>query len=226
MIVEVEKFRFSFEPDRIDKKSIKVTYQNPKDMKTEVKIPFEIKQIDPEWLNKKFSGKPLTQQEKELYIKYKYEKEFKFLKKNMRAPGGQDIMNCFMENQRKLVQCQIHCGTTGWNTAVYDGIFGGCGPQHPFEIWNKYFKMKEYDDWVDKFMDQYEIETFQRPTGEKARVALNKFFQSRYGMFAGYDAKAKYGLINYDSTLIEMWEKPKELRRVWNLAIMSTLMSN
>jgi hypothetical protein len=41
-------------------------------MKTQVKIPFELKQIDPEWLNKKYSGKPLTSQEKELYIKYKY----------------------------------------------------------------------------------------------------------------------------------------------------------
>lgn len=57
-------------------------------MKTKVMIPFEIKQIDPEWLNKKFSGKPLSSQEKELYIKYKYDKEFEFLKKNMRAPGG------------------------------------------------------------------------------------------------------------------------------------------
>jgi|LakMenE18May11ns_1017448.scaffolds.fasta_scaffold9075905_1 hypothetical protein len=48
-------------------------------MKTQVKIPFELKQIDPEWLNKKYSGKPLTSQEKELYIKYKYEKELNFL---------------------------------------------------------------------------------------------------------------------------------------------------
>jgi hypothetical protein len=42
-------------------------------------------------------------------------------------------------------------------------------------------------------------------------------------MFCGYDAKAKFGLIDYDASLIEMWEKPKELRRVWNLAVMSAL---
>lgn len=94
-----------------------------------------------------------------------------------------------MENQRKTVQCQIHCGTSGWNTAVYDGIFGGCGPQDPFEIWRKYFRMKDYDEWVDRLMDQYEIQPFQRPKGQRARMALNKFFQARYGMFCGYDAK-------------------------------------
>lgn len=42
-------------------------------------------------------------------------------------------------------------------------------------------------------------------------------------MFVGFDAKSKFGLIDFDPSLIEMWEKPKELRRVWNLAIMSSL---
>jgi hypothetical protein len=45
-------------------------------------------------------------------------------------------------------------------------------------------------------------------------------------MFTGYDAKAKFGMINYDPSLIEMWEKPKELRRVWNLAVMSAVLSS
>jgi len=194
-------------------------------MKTELRIPFEVKELDPEWLSKKHSGKQLSAQEKELYLKYKFDKDLEHIKMNFRAPSGEDIVNCFMENQRKLVQCQIHCGTAGWNTAVYDGIFGGCGPQDPFEIWRKYFKMKEYDEWVDKFLDQYEIPAFSRPKGEKSRQSLNKFFQARYGMFCGYDAKAKWGLIDYDPSLIEQWEKPKELNRVWVLAILSGLKS-
>lgn len=44
-------------------------------MKTELKIPNEMKEIDPEWLSKKYAGKMLSSQEKELYIKYKYDKE-------------------------------------------------------------------------------------------------------------------------------------------------------
>jgi hypothetical protein len=67
------------------------------------------------------------------------------------------------------VQCQIHCGTAGWNKDVYDGIFGGCGPQDPFEIWRKHLKMKDYDEWIDRFMDQYDVPTFVRPKGEKVR---------------------------------------------------------
>lgn len=84
-------------------------------MKTEVKIAHEVKQLDPEWLSKKHRGQKLTAHEKEEYLKYKYEKEHVFLKANCKAPGGQDLINCFMEMQQKLVVCQIHCGTSGYN---------------------------------------------------------------------------------------------------------------
>ena len=57
-------------------------------MKTELKIPFMQKEADPEWLSKKFAGKILSSQEKELYIKYKFEKELIYLKKNLKAPAG------------------------------------------------------------------------------------------------------------------------------------------
>ena len=45
-------------------------------------------------------------------------------------------------------------------------------------------------------------------------------------MFTGMDFKGKFGLIDFDPSLIEQWEKPKELKRVWNLAIMSCLFGN
>ena len=44
-------------------------------------------------------------------------------------------------------------------------------------------------------------------------------------MFCGYDAKAKWGMIDYDPSLIERWERPKELHRVWILSIMSGIKS-
>jgi len=50
-------------------------YQRPEDMKTELRIPFEVKELDPEWLSKKHSGKQLSAQEKELYLKYKFDKD-------------------------------------------------------------------------------------------------------------------------------------------------------
>ena len=31
----------------------------------------------------------------------------------------------------------------------------------------------------------------------------------------------KWGLVNFDGTLIESWEKPKNLHRQWNMACMS-----
>lgn len=57
-------------------------------MFTELRIPHELKQLDPEWLSKKHSGRALSAQEKELYLKYRFDKDHKFLRANMRAPGG------------------------------------------------------------------------------------------------------------------------------------------
>jgi hypothetical protein len=73
-------------------------FQRPEEMKTELKIPFKQVDSDPDWLSKKHSGKPLSAQEKEMYLKYKFDKDLAYLKSNFKAPGGQDIINCFMEN--------------------------------------------------------------------------------------------------------------------------------
>jgi hypothetical protein len=162
----VEQSRFSWEPDRIDKeKKGKPRYIQPTSMFSEVRIPYEITTPDPEWMVKKHLGKPLTTSERELSIEFNYAKEMAWLKVplNMKAPAPGRLQDCFMENQKKLVQCQIHCGDTGWQESTFDGIFGGCGPQDPFEKWNIFFKMKDYDETIDKFMDQFEIEPFQMP---------------------------------------------------------------
>lgn len=57
-------------------------------MKREVLIPFEVKNLDPEWLSKKYSGQRLTAHEKEQYLKYKYERDFVYLKTHCKAPAG------------------------------------------------------------------------------------------------------------------------------------------
>jgi hypothetical protein len=61
------------------------------------------------------------------------------------------------------------------------------------------------------------------PGDEKCKRFINGFFQSRYGLFTCYDARAKYGMINLDAALIERYEKPRELKRMWNLAVISAL---
>ena len=57
----------------------------------------------------------------------------------------------------------------------------------------------------------------------KTNMALNKYFQAKYGLFTCYDARMKYGMIELDAALIERYEKPSKLRRVWSLAVMSCL---
>ena len=72
-------------------------------------------------------------------------------------------------------------------------------------------------------MDQYNIETFYIPGGSKCKRFINGFFHSRYGLFTCYDGKTKHGMFDLDTALIERYEKPKELKRMWNLALISAL---
>jgi len=95
----------------------------------------------------------------------------------------------------------------------------------PFEIWKKWFKQSDYDESIDKFMDKYNIEPFQKPKSVNAQRILNRFFTARYGMFAGMDMKRTFGIVDFNIGLIQKWEKPKELKRMWNLAIISGINS-
>ena len=55
-------------------------------------------------------------------------------------------------------------------------------------------------------------------------MTLNAFFQAKYGMFYCYDNNKLYGLIDYDPTLIQRWERnPKNLKKTWNLAVMAAV---
>jgi hypothetical protein len=45
-------------------------------------------------------------------------------------------------------------------------------------------------------------------------------------MFAGYDVKPKFGLVDFHIGLVQKWEKPKELKRIWNLSIIHAVNAN
>jgi hypothetical protein len=84
---------------------------------------------------------------------------------------------------------------------------------------------RQFEESIDLFMDQYEIDVFQNVGTGKATRALNQFFSAKYGLFTCYDAKVKWGLINIDPGLIERWERPDRLKKTWYLAIMSLITS-
>lgn len=50
---------------------------------------------------------------------------------------------------------------------------------------------------------------------------MNCYWQSKYGFFTCYDMWVKWGTVNFDGSLIEKFEKPKDLHRQWNLACLS-----
>ena len=108
------------------------------------------------------------------------------------------------------------------NTQVFDGVFDRCGKMNPFELWNRAVNQATYDADLDLFMNHYDVPAFQGPA--QAEMTLNAFFQAKYGIFYCYDNNKLYGLIDYDPSLIQKWERnDKNLRRTWNLAILSAI---
>lgn len=126
-------------------------------------------------------------------------------------------------------ECHIrkqHCLHThacaGKNYSVFDGIFDTCGRLNPFEIWNRFVDESKSERDLALFMDHYDIPPFEAP--DSASRPINAFFQAKYGMFYCYDNNKRYGLIDYDPSLIAQWEKnSRKLKRTWNLAVMAAL---
>ena len=96
---------------------------------------------------------------------------------------------------------------------------------NPFEIWSRYVDDAKYEKDLNMFMDHYEISAFDGP--DKGSMTYNAFFQAKYGMFYCYDNNKRYGLIDYDPTLIQYWERTnRKLKRTWNMAIMAAISDN
>ena len=77
------------------------------------------------------------------------------------------------------------------NKKVYNGEFDQCGKLAPFYIWKRYIDEFDFEEDVKLFMDQYKIEPFITPTG--AEDSINRFFQSKYGLFTCQDSEDRYG---------------------------------
>jgi hypothetical protein len=105
------------------------------------------------------------------------------------------------------------------NKKVYNGEFDQCGKLAPFYIWKRYIDETEFEDDVKLFMDQYKIDPFVVPIG--AEDAVNRFFQAKYGLFTCQELDDNLVI---DPLLIQRWEvTDKQLRRTWNLAILSAI---
>lgn len=127
---------------------------------------------------------------------------------------------------KKKVECEIGSGCAGWNKEVYNGVFGRCGLMDPFIIWNKHVKMKDYEESLNMFMELFDYAIFEQPKGERVQFEMNCYWQSKYGLFTCYDMWVKWGTVNFDGSLIEMHEKPRDLHRQWMMAAMSWMYNN
>jgi hypothetical protein len=108
------------------------------------------------------------------------------------------------------------------NKKVFNGEFEQCGKLAPFYLWRRFIDEKEYEEDIQMFMDQYKIDPFVVPLG--AEESINRFFQSRYGLFTCQDSQDRYGQIAIDPLLFQKWEGNEVQRqKVWTLAVLTAL---
>ena len=107
-------------------------------------------------------------------------------------------------------------GCSGWNTEVYDGI---PGKANPFFVWDQYVKLSDYEDSLRQFEEFFRADALDNCNQDEK--FLNKYWQTRYSLFTCYDMHKLWGIYKFDSSLIERWEKPRELHKQWALGLMS-----
>ena len=93
-----------------------ITDREAQQMRTYLKIPTEIKSLDPDWIKKAFSGQKLTQEEKYQYAFWKYQQKVKKLKKLLKAPSKGTFERVRFENHVVRNHCEIGDSGEGWNT--------------------------------------------------------------------------------------------------------------
>lgn len=208
----------------IEQEETKSKFDNS-EKRTFVKIPYKMPIPDPNWIIKKFKGQSLSAEEIDDYMKWKYQQKLRKFKSVMKAPEIGAIEKVHRATVKMKVKCEVGASCTGWNKAVYEGVFDRCGPMDPFIIWKQHVREKEFDESLELFMDLFESEAFEQPFGggPKIKQMTNKFFQAKYGMFTCHGSWVQWGTVDYDHGLIERWEKPKALKRTWNLAMMYLL---
>jgi len=103
-------------------------------------------------------------------------------RKVINCPSQDQIDSVLNESSLKKLDCvSTSSKCSGMNKKVYQGEFDQCGKLAPFYIWKRTIDDSEYEEDMALFMDQYKIDPFVVPTG--AEESVNRFFQSKYGLF-------------------------------------------
>ena len=145
-------------------------------MKTYLRIPTEIKNLDPEWIKKAFSGQRLTTDAQYQYALWKYKQKVKQLKSLIKAPNKGTFEKVRLENQFVRNRCEIGDSCEGWNCQTFQGFFGRCAKSlDPFEPWDRNVKEKDYSESLELFTELFGAKVFENPFGggPSARRHLN-----------------------------------------------------
>lgn len=129
-------------------------------MCTEVKIPYEPAPADPEWMIRRYAGLKLNAEELDQYFRWEHDKKLFRLQKTIKAPSQAQLIKVMDINTSKKNACVHSQNCTGWNYDVYEGVFSQCGPLNPFFAWVSVVDERQFEESIDLFMDQYEIEVF------------------------------------------------------------------
>ena len=92
----------------------------------------------------------------------------------------------------------------------------------PFQTWEKYVVLKDYEDDIIGFEEFFRYKTFHGMDGEDQERYLNMFWQAKYGMFCCQNMSQLWGKERCENSLIERWEKPRELHQMWVLSVLSS----
>lgn len=178
-------------------KNRKVIETDPEKMKTYPRIPFQ----------RSITLRPrATPMEAERFFQLNFEQDLDdWIKKGFTTPSLDELSGVLNETTLKKLDCLPSARRcSGLNKKVYNGEFEQCGKLAPFYLWKRFIDEKDYEEDVAMFMDQYKIDPFVYPKG--AEESMNRYFQSKYGLFTCQDSQERFGEVEIDPLLIQKWE--------------------
>ena len=137
-------------------------------------------------------------------------------------PSQDTLYRIMEESHKNKYECLFDHYCEGKHYSVGAGVLKKCGKMNPFIVWEKHVNERKLQPDLSIFMDHYDIPSFDGPPS--AQKAVNAFFQAKYGMFYCHDQSKKFGLVEYYPSLVQHLERnPRQLKRTWNLAILTAL---
>lgn len=138
----------------------------PDKMKTYPRIPFQ----------RTITLRPrATPMEAERFFQLNFEQDLDdWIKKGFVAPSPDELSGVLNETTLKKLDCVPSARRcSGTNPKVFSGEFEQCGKLAPFYLWRRFIDEKAYEEDVQMFMDQYQIDPFVVPLG--AEESINRF---------------------------------------------------